>query len=307
MKIKFLLIMIFFGIACYAQDKTVNIIVDAGKIIGELKPIWAWYGYDEPNYTYMKNGKKLLGELAELSPVPVHIRTHNLMTTGDGTPALKWGSTNMYTEDKNGNAVYNWSIVDSIFDTYIYFKMKPLAEIGFMPEALSSHPEPYKHNGNASDKNSKLFTGWAYPPNNYKTWAQLIYQWVKHCVERYGKTEVESWYWEVWNEPNIGYLQADDQLKTFCKMYDYASDAVKRALPTAKMGGPHLAGFSHDFFIGFINHCLNGVNAATGKKGASLFFIALQSKGYPQVFKGVFFLGINKNLVKKRETHKTIY
>jgi xylan 1,4-beta-xylosidase len=57
MKIKFLLIMIFFGIACYAQDKTVNIIVDAGKIIGELKPIWAWYGYDEPNYTYMKNGK----------------------------------------------------------------------------------------------------------------------------------------------------------------------------------------------------------------------------------------------------------
>ena len=306
MKLKFLLVMIFFSITCYAQENTVNINVDAGKKIGELKPIWAWYGYDEPNYTYMKNGKKLLGELAKLSPVPVHIRTHNLMTTGDGTPALKWGSTNMYTEDKNGNPVYNWSIVDSIFDTYMHFKMKPLAEIGFMPEALSSHPEPYKHNWNASEKNSQLFTGWAYPPKNYKKWAELIYQWVKHCVDRYGKAEVESWYWELWNEPNIGYLQADDQLKTFCKMYDYASDAVKQALPTAKMGGPHMAGFSKDFFNGFINHCLDGVNAATGKKGAPLDFIAFHAKGSPEVVNGVVVMGIKNQLETINEALKTI-
>ena len=193
---KLLLIWACFGVFIFAQDKTVNIVVDMNKEKGDLKPIWAWFGYDEPNYTYMKNGKKLLGELAELSPVPVYIRTHNLMTTGDGTPALKWGSTNMYTEDKNGNPVYNWQIVDSIFDTYVNLKMKPLAEIGFMPEALSTNPKPYKHNWDAANKNSVLFTGWAYPPKNYKKWSELIYQWVKHCVERYGKAEVESWYWE---------------------------------------------------------------------------------------------------------------
>ena len=101
-----------------------------------LKPIWAWFGYDEPNYTYMKDGKKLLTEIAALSPVPVFVRAHNLITTGDGTAALKWGSTNAYTEDANGNPVYNWTIVDSIFDTYIQRGMKPLAQIGFMPEAL---------------------------------------------------------------------------------------------------------------------------------------------------------------------------
>ena len=69
-----------------------------------MTPMWACFGYDEPNYTYMKDGKKLLSELAALSPVPVYVRAHNLLTTGDGTPALKWGSTNAYTEDANGQA-----------------------------------------------------------------------------------------------------------------------------------------------------------------------------------------------------------
>src|SRR5262245_9252127 len=76
------------------------------KETGDMTPIWAWFGYDEPNYTYMKDGKKLLSEIAALSPVPVFVRTHNLLTTGDGKRALKWGSTNVYSEDVNGGAVY---------------------------------------------------------------------------------------------------------------------------------------------------------------------------------------------------------
>src|SRR5688572_19855564 len=68
-----------------AQGQAVAIKVDAQKRIGPMKPIWAWFGYDEPNYTYMKDGKKLLTELSKLSPVPVYVRVHNLLTTGDGT------------------------------------------------------------------------------------------------------------------------------------------------------------------------------------------------------------------------------
>jgi xylan 1,4-beta-xylosidase len=228
------------------------------------------------------------------------------MTTGDGTPALKWGSTNMYTEDQNGNPVYNWQIVDSIFDTYINLKMKPMAEIGFMPEALSSKPVPYMHNWDPADNNSILFSGWAYPPNDYQKWAELIYRWVNHCIERYGKEEVETWYWELWNEPNIGYLQAEDQLKTYIKMYDYASDAVKRALPTAKMGGPHIAGVANEFLRTFILHCLNGVNEATGKTGAPLDFIAFHAKGSPKVIKGIVQMGIQNQLYTVEESLKTI-
>ena len=69
----------------------VSLEVDLAREKGPLKPVWAWFGYDEPNYTYMKDGTKLLSEIAELSPVPVHVRAHNMLNTGDGTAALKWG------------------------------------------------------------------------------------------------------------------------------------------------------------------------------------------------------------------------
>src|SRR5215470_20057495 len=130
----------FLSASPLSQVDRVSIRVDAAKSKGPMKPIWSFFGHDEPNYTYMPDGQKLLSELAALSPVPVNVRVHNLLTTGDGTPALKWGSTNAYTEDDNGRPVYDWTIIDRIFDTYVQRKMKPLVQIGFMPKALSVKP-----------------------------------------------------------------------------------------------------------------------------------------------------------------------
>ena len=288
-----------------AQTDTVSISVDITKIKGPMKHIWAWYGYDEPNYTYMKNGKKLLSEIAALSPVPVYVRTHNLMTSGDGTPALKWGSTNMYTEDSAGNPVYRWTIVDKIFDTYVERTMKPLVEIGFMPEALSTHPEPYQHHWSPGGS-EKLETGWAYPPRDYKKWAELIYRWVKHAVERYGKTGVESWYWELWNEPDIFYLMSPDKLTDYCRMYDYASDAVKRALPTARIGGPHTTGGGMQFLRSFIRHCISDTNAATGTIGAPLDYVAFHAKGSPEFINGVVRMGMKSQLNNIKDNFSVI-
>ena len=271
-----------------------------------MTPVWAWFGYDEPNYTYMKDGKKLLSEIAALSPVPVYVRSHNLMTSGDGTPALKWGSTNMYTEDKDGKPVYDWTIIDKIFDTYIERKMRPLVEIGFMPEALSTNPEPYRHNWVPGKPYKNIITGWAYPPNDYKKWAELIYQWVKHCVQRYGKTEVESWYWELWNEPNSDYLMAPDRVKEYCKMYDYASDAVKRALPSSRMGGPHTTGDGTVFLRTFIQHCLRDTNSVTGKTGAPLDFVAFHAKGSPRVVNGIVQMNMRSQLKNINDNFKVI-
>src|SRR5260370_38322681 len=117
--------------------------VDAGQAAGRFPPIFACFGYDEPNYTYMPHGRKLVGELATLASAPVYIRTHFLLATGDGTPSLKWGSSNAYTEDAAGRPVYGWTITDRIFDTYLQAGARPFVEIGFMPKALSTHPEPY--------------------------------------------------------------------------------------------------------------------------------------------------------------------
>ncbi len=296
MKQTLTIFLVIFSLIGFCQNETVSIHVDLAREKGPIKPFWAWFGYDEPNYTYMKDGKKLLSEIAALSPVPVYVRAHNLMNTGDGTPGLKWGSTNMYTEDKDGNPVYNWTIIDKIFDTYIERKMKPLAQIGFMPEALSSNPTPYKHDWAPGKEYKTIITGWAYPPNDYKKWAEVIYQWVKHSVIRYGKTEVESWYWELWNEPNGDYLMAPDRVAEYCKMYDYASDAVKRALPTARMGGPHTHGGGARFVRTFIEHCLRGTNSATGKIGAPLDFVGFHAKGSPKVVNGVVRMSMSSQL-----------
>ena len=88
--------------------------------------------------------------------MPVHIRAHHLLGTGDGTAALKWGSTNAYTEDAAGKPVYDWTIVDRIFDTYRHAKAKPFVEIGFMPEALSVKPEPYATKWKQSRRRHRL-------------------------------------------------------------------------------------------------------------------------------------------------------
>ena len=269
----------------WAQEKTTRIQVDLTKDKGPLKPIWAWFGYDEPNYTYMKDGKKLLTEISQLSKVPVNVRAHSLLVSGDGEADLKWGSTNAYTEDKNGKPVYDWTIVDKIFDTYIQRGMKPLAQIGFMPEALSTTPQPYRGHWKPGDKYNNVHTGVAYPPNDYKKWGELVYQWVKHSVQRYGQKEVESWYWELWNEPDIDYWKGTTE--EYIKLYDYTADAVKRALPTAKVGGPEVTGPGSDnsqkFFRAFMEHIVNGKNAVTGKTGAPIDFITFHAKGSPKL------------------------
>jgi xylan 1,4-beta-xylosidase len=276
-----------------AQSKA-SIEVNFDKNIAPMKPIWAWFGYDEPNYTYMKDGQKLLTEISKLSPVPVYVRAHNLLTSGDGTPALKWGSTNAYTEDAKGNPVYNWKIVDQIFDTYVKRGMKPLAQIGFMPEALSTKPQPYQHKWKPGARYDEILTGWAYPPKDYKKWGNLVYEWVKHCVARYGKAEVESWYWEVWNEPDGAYWKGTQA--EFFKLYDYAADGLKRALPTAKIGGANVTGGGTKYLDAFIKHCLNDTNYVTGKIGSPLDAVLFHAKGSPRVVNGTVVMNVRAQL-----------
>ena len=266
----------------------VAITVDVKKPLGPMQPLWAYFGYDEPNYTYMKDGQKLLTELAALSPVPVYVRPHNLLTTGDGTPDLKWGSTNAYTEDQQGRPVYNWKIVDQIFDAYIKRGMKPIAQIGFMPEALSTHPVPYRHHWAPGQPYESIYTGWAYPPKDYQKWGELVYQWVKHSVARYGATEVKTWRWELWNEPNIGYWKGT--LEEYNELFDHTEAAVHRALPTAILGGPETTGPRWDkaanYLRGFLEHCARGKNYVTGNTGTRLDYVSFHAKGAPTLVAG---------------------
>ncbi len=263
-----------------------------------MKPIYAFFGYDEPNYTYTTNGKKLIGELAAVTEVPVNIRTHFLLATGDGAAGLKWGSTNAYTENASGKPIYDWTIVDRIFDTYLQAHAKPFVEIGFMPKALSSKPDPYQPTWIPGAPNNEYSIGWSYPPENYADWGELVYQWARHCAEKYGRKEAESWYWEVWNEPDIFYWHSTQE--DYNKLYDYAVAGVKRALPNARVGGPATTGPANEkaaaYLKAFLTHCAEGKNYVTGDKGAPLDFVTYHAKGAPQVVDGHVRMGLARNL-----------
>ena len=273
----------------------VTITVDAARVRGEMKPIWRFFGADEPNYATMKDGRQLLSELGELRPEQVYFRAHNLLCTGDGTPALKWGSTNAFTLGADGRPVYDWTILDRIFDTYRERHIHPYAEIGFMPEALSTQPEPYQHAWRPGSSFEAIGTGPSYPPKDYHQWAELVYQWTRHCVERYGAAEVNQWYWEVWNEANLRpYWHGSTE--EFYKLHDFAIDAVRRALPTARVGGPDMAGSNEKYMRDFLQHCVSGINYATGRVGTPIDFISFHAKGQPKFVDGHVRLGIAAQL-----------
>ena len=283
-RLGWLIFVSFASVHCWPQSGPtgVHIQVQFDQAVGQLPPIWNYFGYDEPNYSYSLNGKKLLRGLAALDAAPVYVRVHNLLTSGDGTASLKWGSTNVYTEDPSGRPIYSWTILDRIFDAFHPSGLKPLVEIGFMPEVLSSHPKPYRHDFPRTPV-SEIYTGWAYPPKDYGKWSELVFQFVHHLRERYGDAEVKTWLWEVWNEPDIDYWKGTRE--EFFKLYDVTIDATLRALPEARIGGPDSTGPGNskaaDFLRAFLEHCAHGKNFANGGQGSRLDFISFHPKGSP--------------------------
>ncbi len=169
---------------------------------------------------------------------------------------------------------------------------------------MSIKPEPYKHSWTPKAKYDEIYTGWAYPPKDFKKWGDLVYEWAKHCVEKYGKAEVETWYWETWNEANIGYWRGTPE--EFRKLHDYAIDGVRRALPTARVGGPDTAGHGGQFARDFYEHQLRGKNFVTGKVGTPIDFVSFHAKGRPEFVDGHVRLGIANQLATIDEGFRII-
>ncbi len=266
----------------------VEVIVDATGPGKPLRHVWQYFGYDECNYTTTPHAKKLMAALARINPEQVYLRQHFLLATGDGKPSLKWGATNIYTEDSAGNPVYDWRIMDEIMDAIIAAGCRPLVEIGFMPKDLSVKPEPYT----SSDPFEKRGYGVYYPPKDYEKWAELIRQWARHSAQRYQGVE-KTWLWELWNEPNIRYWQGT--FEEYCKLFDYTEHALHKILPEAFLGGPHTAG-APPFLRQFLEHCLRGNNAVTGKQGTRLDYIGFHSKGRTKYIDGHPQMDMGRNL-----------
>jgi xylan 1,4-beta-xylosidase len=254
-----------------AQTPTVTIDVDATAAGTPLQRVWAYYGYDEVNYTTTAEGEALLRTLAAANTAPAYVRTHFLFNTGDGTPALKWGSTNVYTEDASGNPVYDYTLIDQIMDATIEAGTFPLVELGFMPQALSTHPEPYQNSAT-----TVLDSGSFYPPRDYEAWADLVAAWATHVKERYPEAE-RTWEWELWNEPDLPYWHGT--FEEFARLYDHTEAALHAVFPGASLGGPAVASPERPFLAQFLEHCATGTNAVTGATGTRLDMVSFHAKG----------------------------
>jgi len=269
------------GVAALARAQSpVDMQVDLQRSLGAFVPVYAWFGYDESNYTTTDNGGAPLRELHDATPEPVYVRAHFLFTTGDGKPELKWSSSNVYSEDARGKSIYNWTILDEIFDAWTGAHVRPFVELGFMPKALSSHPDPYHRPWPTKPGETE---GWSYPPNDYRKWGEMVRAVAMHLAHRYGRREVATWYWEVWNEPDIFYWHGTE--KEYEQLYDYAAAGVKSAIPYARVGGPATTGPTPDsrsavYLKEFLRHCAQDRSAATGGQ-VPLDFISFHAKGSP--------------------------
>jgi len=160
-----------------------------------------------------------------------YIRFHGLLSDDMG----------VYFEDK-GKSVYNWQYIDELFDFLLRIKMKPFVEVGFMPGGLASGSNTiFWWRGNVT------------PPRDYQKWDDLIKATVNHWVERYGEEEVASWYFEIWNEPNLkgGFFTGDQQ--DYFKLYRETALAIKSVSKKFRVGGPATAG--NAWVLDMINFC----------------------------------------------------
>jgi xylan 1,4-beta-xylosidase len=263
-----------------------GISVDLAKPVGPYKPIYAWFGYDEANFTTGRDGRRLLRELHNLSPVPVYIRAHHLLTSGDGVPELKWSSTNVYREDKSGRPIYDFKILDGIFDTYKAAGVIPMVELGFMPKDLTSGTNAYQvHYPGRTTAGSVQA-----PPKDYAKWQELVRVVTAHLVQRYGEAAVRQWYFEVWNEPDIDYWHGTPE--QYWELYDRAVAGVRAALPGAKVGGPATTGPAAEKAASFLDGFLTHVTAAH----VPLDFISFHVKGRPSIQDQDVVMGIAKEM-----------
>ena len=267
------------------MSDSVQVEVDASRRIGKLEHRWNYIGYDECNYTHSPGGRALIGKIAGLEK-PYYIRAHHMLCTGICHGFYKWGSTNIYTETPDGNPVYDYETIDRIVDVWLQNNCIPFFELGFMPKDLADPREAengISYSAGYGSVSEYQLRGWCQPPKDYGRWYDMIFHLAVHLLERYGPEEIERWYFEMWNEPDIFYWHGTPE--EFCKLFDYTEAALHKAIPAARFGGPATTGTGDPegnasrFLRTFLEHTRSGINYYSGERGTRLDFTSFHTKG----------------------------
>ena len=255
-----------------------TLVFDAAQPEGRFQRFWGNLGYESFRDGILSGRNARLFELMQETNRRTkgafrYVRAHNLFS--DGSPPYGEGC-GIYREDSAGKPIYDWRIADDVFDRIVQSGLKPIIEFGFMPDALASKPNRRQQWGKGNIS----------PPKDYAKWEELVYQTVAHLRQRYSDAEVATWYFEVWNEPDLGYLfwiedpakKGAGDLQEYLRLYDYTVRGAKRAFPGIRVGGPASAG---GWLSQMLEHTLLEENYATGSTGAPIDF--LSTHGYGKV------------------------
>lgn len=261
-------------------QRSFNVEVDANQVIGTCDPtLWANIGYDPMYKLTVMPESQPVWEFIKQSKAFRYVRCHNAFS--DGFPGQQpesdiWGCR-VYSETTDGQPRYNFQHLDRVLDTWVSAGLKPIFETDFMPDALAEGPIVRNYSGGAINT-----------PKDYNRWRDLVYETVKHCIERYGVEEVRSWYFEIWNEPDLktyfidglnpGERFSPEKVQRLNKMYDYFVAGATAADAQIRVGGPGIA-WNSDYLRAFLNHCVNETNYVTGEKGTRIDFISWHAYG----------------------------
>lgn len=211
------------------SDRTIEI--DVTKVSGQLNTFFLTsVGAGRANEGLRADWQQQLAKLKKDVDFK-YIRMHGILADDMG----------VYKIDSQGKEHYNFQYIDALYDYLLSIDIKPFVELGFMPSSLAS-----------GEKTVFWWRGNVTPPHSYEKWGNLIRKLTEHWTERYGEEEVRTWYFEVWNEPNLGDFWAGSQEEYF-KLYKYAAKAIKSVNRHYRVGGPATAG--GDWISEMISFC----------------------------------------------------
>jgi xylan 1,4-beta-xylosidase len=236
--------------------------------------VWEWrfdrVGASRKRWMCTSTGQRLLQTFSAISHSSYHVRPHYVFCSGSGFGIPHWGSGNVYHETEQGEAYYDFSIVDRAYDAIVSAGHHVLVELGFTPrdllppeaDELTVVPSPTAYSSYEAG-------AWGYPPRDYDRWAGLVEALAQHCLERYGEEEVSAWLWELWNEPDIFYWRGTPQ--QFNELYTATARAVRKVVPHGLVGGPAVTSSGLDFLRQFLDY--------TAEHNEPLDFISYHTKG----------------------------
>ncbi len=251
--------------------------VDFQKERRPFRHFYSAVGYANADYTYTAASQKMYDYLSSYHNHFRYMRLHNILTLhGKGDfhflRGNDYGNASrdshcfeddaVVTLDEAGRLGYDWTLVDRVYDIMLEHHIRPIVETVYLPHCIRKSEE------------------FCFIPKDFKLWRQLLEDFVRHLEERYGRAEVEQWYFEVWNEPDNQQFWVDDPTSFFA-LYDYMEAAVHAVNPRIKVGGPAVKQEDGAFRIYqmFLQHCTRGVNYVSGGFGTRVDFISVHCKG----------------------------